>query len=115
MLMVLGDSASQTANFFKFNPPEKQFEKLFGIDQDMASGFGYRPHTTPKSLELDSRFWNPARLIPGSDDEAYAVSCLQKLCQLVSPVPANSGDVEGELSEARPLRVSVGSAHRRRS
>ena len=26
MLMVLGDSASQTANFFKLNPPEKQFE-----------------------------------------------------------------------------------------
>lgn len=100
MLMVLGDSASQTANFFKLNPPEKQFEKLFGIDQDTASAFGYRPHTTPKSLELDSRLWNPTRLIPGPDDEAYAVSCLQKLCQSGSPVPANSGDVEGELNEA---------------
>ena len=100
MLMVLGDSASQTANFFKLNPPEKQFEKLFGIDQDTASAFGYRPHTTPKSLELDSRLWNPTRLIPGPDDEAYAVSCLLKLCQSGSPVPANSGDVEGELNEA---------------
>lgn len=100
MLMVLGDSASQTANFFKLNPPEKQFEKLFGIDQDTASAFGYRPHATPKSLELDSRLWNPTRLIPGPDDEAYAVSCLLKLCQSGSPVPANSGDVEGELNEA---------------
>lgn len=100
MLMVLGDSASQTANFFKLNPPEKQFEKLFGIDQDTASAFGYRPHTTPKNLELDSRLWNPTRLIPGPDDEAYAVSCLLKLCQSGSPVPANSGDVEGELNEA---------------
>ncbi len=95
ILMVLGDSASQTANFFKLNPPEKQFEKLFGIDLDTASAFGYRPHTTPKSLELDSRLWNPTRLIPGPDDEAYAVSCLLKLCQSGAPVPANPGDVEG--------------------
>jgi 5-methylcytosine-specific restriction protein B len=100
MLMVLGDSASQTANFFKLNPPEKQFETLFGIDQDTASAYGYRPHKTPKSLELDSRFWNPTRLIPGPDDEAYAVSCLLKLCQSGSPVPPNSGDVEGEVNEA---------------
>lgn len=100
MLMVLGDSAAQTANFFKLNPPEKQFEKLFGIDQDTASAFGYRPHTTPRSLELDPRLWNPARLIPGPDDEAYAVSCLLKLCQSGSPAHANSGDVEGELNEA---------------
>jgi len=100
MLMILGDSASQIVNFFKLTPPEKQFERLFGIDQDTASAFGYRPHTTPKSLELDSRFWNPTRLIPGPDDEAYAVSCLLKLCQSESPVPANSGDIEGTLNEA---------------
>lgn len=100
MLLVLGDSASQSANFFKLNPPDKQFNNLFGIDQDTASAYGYRPHTTPKSLELDSRFWNPTRMIPGPDSEAYAVNCLLKLCQSGSPLPTNSGEIEADANEA---------------
>lgn len=100
MLLVVGDSASQIANFFKLDPPEKQFEKLFGVDQDSASAFGYRPHNVPKSLEVDPRFWNPTRLIPGSDDEAYAVKCLLKLCQLASPDPASTGVLGGSVDEA---------------
>ncbi|MFT0850328.1 AAA family ATPase [Achromobacter sp. F4_2707] len=99
ILMVLGDSTSETSNFFKLNPPEKQFKKLFGINQDIASAYGYRPHTTPRSLELDPRFWNPSRMIPGPDDEAHAINCLLKLCRSESPVLTNLGDGEGEHDE----------------
>jgi len=100
MLLILGDSASQSANFFKLNSADRQFESLFGVDQDIASAFGYRPHTTPKSLELDSRFWNPIRAIPGPDNETYAVSCLLKLCQSGSPLPANSSEIKVDTNEA---------------
>lgn len=100
MLLVLGDSVSHGANFFKLNPPDKQFNNLFGMDQDTASAFGYRPHTTPTSLELDPRFWNPTRIIPGPDDEAYAVNCLLKLCQKASPLPANPGEIKADSNEA---------------
>ena len=101
MLLILGDSASQNKNFFKINPPEKKFENLFGVDQDAASAFGYRPHTTPKNVELDPRFWNPVRMIPGPDDEAYAVACLAKLCLSADSTPAES-TTEDSSDEANP-------------
>ena len=79
MLLVLGDSPNQTTNFFELIPSEKHFSTIFGVDSDVASGMGYRPHTTPRSLKVDSRFWNSVRLIPGSDDESFAVKCIVKV------------------------------------
>lgn len=99
ILLVLGDSALQSSNFFKLNPPEKQFHNLFGVDQDTAFSFGYRPHTSPKSLEVDPRFWNPNRIVPGPDDEAYAVRCLLKLYSSVSPNLFGFGEIKVETDE----------------
>lgn len=79
--LVLGDSASKNVNFFKINPVEKQFEVLFGVDQDTAASFGYRAHSVTKNLELDPRFWNPKKVIPGPDNEDYAIHCVLKICQ----------------------------------
>lgn len=100
MLMVLGDAASPTENFFKINSQDKQFKNLFGIDQDTAAALGYQSHTTSMSLEVDPRFWNPRRIIPGPNDEAYAVNCIQKLCQSTVPTQMSSDDDDGELNEA---------------
>ncbi|MGC3091671.1 5-methylcytosine-specific restriction enzyme B [Pseudomonas aeruginosa] len=100
ILLVLGDSNSQSVNFFKINSADKKFENIFGIAQDVAAAFGYRPHSTPKSLELDSRFWNPARVIPGPDNETYAVSCLLKLCQSGSTFSTNSNEIKVDTNEA---------------
>lgn len=85
MLLVLGDSLSKGTNFFKFTPPNKQFENLFSVDRDTAAAFGYRPLKIPTSIELDTRFWNPKKVIPGPDDEGYAVECLLKLSQSNTP------------------------------
>jgi 5-methylcytosine-specific restriction protein B len=79
MLLVLGDSPSQAVNFFDAIPPEAQFSKIFGVDADTASSFGYRPHLAPRSLQIDTRFWNSARLIPGPNDENFAVKCILKI------------------------------------
>ena len=100
MLLVLGDSASLSNNFFKVIPPEKHFERIFGLDQDAAAAFGYRPHNAPKSLEMDARFWNPSRLVPGPDDEAYAIGCLLKLCQAAPSSGSTAAAVGGGLDEA---------------
>jgi 5-methylcytosine-specific restriction protein B len=100
MLLVLGDSAGLANNFFKVIPPEKHFERVFGLDQDAAAAFGYRPHNAPKSLEMDARFWNPSRLVPGPDDEAYAVGCLLKLCQATPSSDSTPGAVGGGPNEA---------------
>lgn len=104
ILLVLSDSALQSANFFKIDPPEKKFENIFGVSQDIASSYGYRPHVVPKSLELDSRFWNPSRIIPGPDDESYAVKCLLKISGSETVTTQETGTNNDGTSEA-PAQV----------
>jgi 5-methylcytosine-specific restriction protein B len=99
MLLVLGESPSQAANFFDVIPPETQFSKIFGVDADTASSFGYRPHTAPRSLQIDTRFWNSARLIPGPNDENYAVKCILKVYEQGSIASNTTVGNEGVTNE----------------
>ncbi|HTE41935.1 MAG TPA: AAA family ATPase [Steroidobacteraceae bacterium] len=85
LLLLLGDYPTETATFFDVVPADIQFSKVFGVDANVASSFGYRPHSTPRSLQLDRRFWNPTKLIPGPDDEAFAVKCVLKVYERGSP------------------------------
>jgi 5-methylcytosine-specific restriction enzyme B len=79
ILLVVGDSPGHSHNFFDVMAPDAQFSKLFNVNQEVASALGYRAHSTPRSLKFDLRFWNAMRLIPGPNDEAFAVGCIKKL------------------------------------
>lgn len=98
ILLVLGDSASADANFFKSDPSDKAFERIFGMVKEAAATYGYRSQAVSRSLEIDPRFWNPSRLIPGPEDYQYAVNCLRKLA---APVSRSSSDPRssGELAD----------------
>lgn len=79
MLLVLGVNPEQKQKIFVLPTQEDNFAKLFSVDMDVAATMGYRPHTTPRNLRIDSRFWNASKLIPGPDDEQYAVACLRQI------------------------------------
>lgn len=79
LLLVVGDVASTADKFFRLTNSDSKFIELFGVDPEAAGGVGYRPHSIAPTLRLDLRFWNPLRLIPGPDDESYAVRCIQKI------------------------------------
>jgi 5-methylcytosine-specific restriction protein B len=100
ILLLLGDAANSTYTFTLKAPPEMQFQRLFGVGLEGASVFGYRPHASVKNIELDPRFWNPFRLVPGPDDEAYAVRCILKLCDSDSQPGSDINRSELDASEA---------------
>ena len=100
LLLVLGDSPSQAVNFFDVVQPETQFSKIFGVDVDTASSLGYHPHSAPRSLRIDTRFWNPARLIPGPNDESYAVKCILKVYKQGATTSNTTVENEGVTNEA---------------
>jgi 5-methylcytosine-specific restriction protein B len=79
MLLVLGVNPEQKQKIFVLPTQEDNFAKLFSVDMDVAATMGYRAHTTPRNLRIDSRFWNGAKLIPGPDDEQYAVACIRQI------------------------------------
>ena len=81
ILWVLGESKNSGANFFEVMHADAHYSKVFNVDPNLAATYGYRPHITPRSLQVDARFWNAVRLLPGPDDESYAVSCVLKVYQ----------------------------------
>jgi 5-methylcytosine-specific restriction protein B len=79
LLLVVGDRINGEHNIFKIERREEAFGKLFGVEVDQAADLGYREHEAHVSISLDRRFWNPDRLIPGPDDDTYAVAALKKI------------------------------------
>lgn len=79
MLLVLGVTPSQKNRIFLLPGQDGDFAKLFSVDADVAASMGYRAHSTPRNLRIDTRFWNASRLVPGPDDEGYAVACVRQI------------------------------------
>jgi 5-methylcytosine-specific restriction protein B len=90
MLLVLGDSPGNSNNIHVITEPNTAFEALFNLPRETAGGLGYRPHEVGFSLRFDPRFWDGTRVIPGPQDESYAVKAIQKI-YAPSPEPGQSG------------------------
>jgi 5-methylcytosine-specific restriction protein B len=81
LLMVLGDRIGGPYNICKIARRDQTFDAVFGTDLESALDLGYRETEIHLSLTINERFWNPARLIPGPDDQGYAVNSLIKIYQ----------------------------------
>ena len=79
MLLVLGESPATPNNMNVITEPNTAFEAIFNLPREIAGGFGYRPHEVGFSLRLDPRFWDGTRVIPGPQDQDYAVKAIQKI------------------------------------
>lgn len=79
MLLVLGEAPGADNNMHVITEPNTAYETLFNLSRDQASALGYRSQETGLSVVLDPRFWNGNKLLPGPDDEAYAIRAVQKI------------------------------------
>jgi 5-methylcytosine-specific restriction protein B len=91
MLLVLGVTPSRQHRIFLLPEQDSEFSKIFSVDPEVAAAMGYRAHSTPRNLRVDSRFWNSSRLVPGPDDEEYAASCVRQIYGAI-----DSGNVVSE-------------------
>jgi 5-methylcytosine-specific restriction protein B len=100
VLLVVGDIGSKQPIY---QPPsgEPDFEATFGLSLDAAVDVGYRPSRSRIALRFHPRFWNPQRLVPGPEDEAYAVAAIKK----IYGAPANAG-VQRAAAPAGPAEPS---------
>lgn len=92
MLLVLGVSPALQHRIFVLTEQESEFSKVFSVAPEDAAAMGYRAHSTPRNLRIDTRFWNASRLVAGPDDEKYAVSCVRQIynaIDLEEVAPAN--------------------------
>ena len=79
MLLVLGDTPGGSENIHLISEPDTHFSELFSVDQATAALLGYRAHNAPIVSRVDARFWNSERLLPGPEDEQYAVRAIKKI------------------------------------
>jgi len=79
MLLVLGESPEKPYNMHEMAENNTEFDVLFNVPKELAGGFGYRSQEAGLSLRLDPRFWDGTRMIPGPQDEGYAVKAVQKV------------------------------------
>ena len=79
LLLVVGDRINGEHNIFKIERREEAFGRLFGVEVDQAAELGYREHEAHVSISVDRRFWNPDQLIPGPEDDTYALAALRKI------------------------------------
>lgn len=79
MLLVLGVTPERPHKIFLLPEKESEFGKVFSVDPEVAASMGYRAHSTPRNLRIDTRFWNASRPVPGPDDDKYAVACLRQI------------------------------------
>ncbi|WP_177325472.1 MULTISPECIES: McrB family protein [unclassified Pseudomonas] len=101
ILLVLGESPSSKFNMFELIKQDTQYSKIFNVNPNIAAAYGYRPHTTPRSLKLDSRFWSAELAIPGPSDEYYATQCVLKIYQEIA---AQNGIIN--TNEAEPYETT---------
>lgn len=81
ILLVLGEATASKFNIFEMIQQDTQYSKVFNVNPNIAATYGYRPHSTPRSLKIDTRFWSAERAIPGPTDEHYAVQSVLKVYQ----------------------------------
>jgi 5-methylcytosine-specific restriction enzyme B len=79
LMLVLGEQSGGLFNIFRITRGQDAFESIFNVPREVAIGLGYRQPSAEITLKVDSKFWNPQRLIPGPDDEAYAVKAIKKI------------------------------------
>ena len=79
VLLVLGDAPARQDNIHDITEATTAFEKLFNVPREAAQQLGYRAHEIAVGINLSRKFWNPGRLPPGPDDEAYAVRAIMKV------------------------------------
>lgn len=79
LLLTVGDTVDGQLNIHRVERAESAFEAVFDVDVDTAVELGYREQETRVAITIDTRFWNPNRLVPGPDDESYAVKALRKI------------------------------------
>lgn len=91
MLLVLGDTPGGQHNILQVVEPETSFDKVFNVDRDIASKLGYRSHEVAIGFQLEPRFWDSSRAIPGPQDEAYAARAIRKIYEttVAAAVPEN--------------------------
>lgn len=77
--LVVADSPDGANNIFVVREEDAAFQELFGRDAAAAGALGYRARGARVTVSLDSRFWNVRRLVPGPDDEAYAIGAVRKI------------------------------------
>lgn len=79
LLLVIGHQPGSQDNIFKAATVEASFEQLFGVTPDDAVALGYRSRDLRASLTINPRFWNATKLVPGPDDEPFAVSVIKRI------------------------------------
>lgn len=91
LLLTVGDTLDGLWNIHRVERAGAAFGSVFDVELEMAVNLGYREQETRLSIMVDPRFWNPNRVIPGPDDESYAVKALRKIYEDVSPATPASG------------------------
>lgn len=84
MLLVLGDEINGSNNIYQVLEPETSYGQLFNVSSDAAAQLGYRTHEVTISCNIDPMFWDTSGLIPGPQDEQYAVSAIKKIYSTLS-------------------------------
>lgn len=92
MLLVLGDEPGGAHNILQVREPESSYDKIFSVDRNVASKLGYRAHEVAVGFELEPRFWDQARAIPGPQDEAYATKAIQKIYDVAVSTASPDGE-----------------------
>lgn len=81
LLLVLGDRIGGEHNIHRIETAEGSFESVFGRDLESALELGYRSQQAQLTIELDSRFWDPAKSPPGPGELDYAARALIEIYQ----------------------------------
>lgn len=82
VLLILSEVLDTETKIFILEPASVDFSSAFGIEQDLAMDFGYRPGTGARILRFDERFWSSNNVVSGPNNLDYAVASLRKIYQV---------------------------------
>jgi 5-methylcytosine-specific restriction protein B len=91
LLLTLGDTVGGPYNVHKIERSDEQFDDVFSLPLETAVEIGYRAPANDLAVRVDSRFWNPHSLVPGPDDEDYAVRAIRKIYEPGEPAQPAAG------------------------
>jgi len=94
--LVLSEAIDGAPCIFIADHASSSFSNVFGIDQDAAVDYGYRPGTGARTLRLDERFWMSNELVAKPGDIQYAASCLRKIYQWPDQMSAEASSLTAE-------------------
>lgn len=84
--LVLSEHLAGAPRIFASDADATEFSSVFGVDQDAAVDFGYRPGTGAQTLRFDERFWTTNGLVGTPGDIGFAAASLRKIYQWPEPV-----------------------------